>query len=52
MKFPVISTAGHQGKTIIVDADLETVAVQDPSGKLLGDMPWGEIIERVVAGDE
>lgn len=52
MKFPVISTAGHQGKTIIVDADLETVAVQDPSGKLLGDMPWGEIIERVVAGDD
>ncbi|MBH0195619.1 MAG: hypothetical protein HP494_08505 [Nitrospira sp.] len=52
MKFSVISTVGHQDKTLIVDADLETVAVQDPSGKVLGDMPWGEIIERVLAGDD
>lgn len=52
MKLPVISTPGHQGKTMIVDADLETVAVQDPSGKVLGDMPWGEIIERVLAGED
>ena len=37
---------------MIVDADLETVAVQDPSGKVLGDMPWGEIIERVLAGED
>ncbi|MBY0249498.1 MAG: PilZ domain-containing protein [Nitrospiraceae bacterium] len=52
MKLPVISTPGHQGKTMIVDADLETVAVQDSSGKVLGDMPWGEIIERVLAGED
>ena len=37
---------------MIVDADLETVAVQDSSGKVLGDMPWGEIIERVLAGED
>jgi uncharacterized protein (TIGR02266 family) len=52
MKFSVTSTAGHQGKALIVDSDFETIAVEDSSGQLLGDIPWGAIIERVLVGDD
>jgi type IV pilus assembly protein PilZ len=52
MKFPVTSTAGHQGKALFVDSDLETIAVLDSSGQMLGDIPWGAIIERVLAVDD
>jgi uncharacterized protein (TIGR02266 family) len=52
MKLPVISTAGHQGKFLIIDPDQETINVHDTSGQLLGNMPWGVIIERVLASDD
>ena len=50
MKFPVTSTAIHQGKTLIIDPDRETIDVFDASGKLLGDVPWGTVIEQVLDG--
>jgi len=52
MKFPVISTADHQGKSLVIDADLETIIVMDSAGNVLGDMPWGAVIERVLADEE
>jgi uncharacterized protein (TIGR02266 family) len=52
MKFPVTSTAGHQGKALVIHSDLETITIQDESGRILGDMSWGEIIERVLTGDD
>jgi uncharacterized protein (TIGR02266 family) len=51
MKFPVTSTATHQGKTLIVDPDRETIDVLDASGQLLGDVPWGTVIEQVLDGE-
>lgn len=52
MKLPVISTADHQGKSLVIDAEQETVNVHDASGQLLGVMPWGAIIERLLASDD
>jgi uncharacterized protein (TIGR02266 family) len=52
MKFSVISTAGHQGKSLRVDVEQESIYVHDVSGKALGAIPWGAIIERVLASDE
>ncbi|HSA61135.1 MAG TPA: PilZ domain-containing protein [Nitrospiraceae bacterium] len=52
MKLPVIATAGHQGKSLVIDAEQETINVHDASGTLLGTMPWGAIIERVLASDD
>jgi len=52
MKFPVTSTTGHQGKLLVMDSELETIIVQDVDGNVLGDMPWGAIIERVLAADD
>jgi uncharacterized protein (TIGR02266 family) len=52
MKLPVISTAGHQGKFLVIDTEHETINVQVMLGHLLGNMPWGAIIERVLANDD
>lgn len=52
MKLPIISTAGHQGKFLVIDVEHESINVHDTSGQLLGAMPWGAIIERVLASDD
>jgi len=52
MKFPVTSTVDHQGKTLVIDQDLETIIVQDVSGNVLGEIPWGAVIERALAEDD
>ena len=52
MKFPVSSTSGHQGKSLVIDATQEMINVYDASGQLLGTMPWGAVIERVLASDD
>ncbi len=52
MKLPISSTAGHQGKYLVVDIDQEVIHVHDASGDLLGDVPWGFLVERVLASDE
>lgn len=52
MKLPVIFTAGHQGKSLVVNPEQETITVQDASGQILGHVPWGVIIGRVLTGDD
>lgn len=52
MKLPVVSTAGHRGKSLIIDAQQETIHVQDTLGQLLGNVSWGSVIERVLATNE
>lgn len=51
-KISVTSTPGHQGKSLLIDTERETIVVYDTSGQLLGSMPWGAIIERVLASSE
>ena len=50
MRFSVIRSAGHQGKELAIDPDRETIDVHDATGKLLGSVSWGAIIERVLFG--
>lgn len=52
MKLPIVSTAGHRGKSLIIDAQQETIHVHDTSGQLLGNVSWGSLIERVLATTE
>lgn len=52
MKFAVVSTPGHRGKSLLVDAQQETIHVYDTSGQLLGNVSWGSLIERVLASSE
>jgi uncharacterized protein (TIGR02266 family) len=52
MKLPVVSTAGHQGKSLVIDLDQETINIHDASGLLLGAVSWGAVIERVLISGE
>jgi uncharacterized protein (TIGR02266 family) len=52
MKLPVVSTVGHHGKSLVIDVERETVNIYNATGQLLGTMPWGAIIEQVLAGDD
>lgn len=52
MKIPVVSTAGHQGKSLVIDSKREMINVHDTAGQLLGSVSWGSIIERVLLSDE
>ena len=52
MTFPVVSTADHQGKFLVIDPGRETINVQDSSGRILGGMSWGAVIERVLVSGE
>jgi type IV pilus assembly protein PilZ len=52
MKIPVVFTAGHQGKSLVIDSKLETITVHDSSGQMLGAVSWGAVIERVLASSE
>ncbi|CUQ66060.1 PilZ domain-containing protein [Candidatus Nitrospira inopinata] len=51
MKFSVTSTPGYAGKSLVIDPDREVIVVQDTTGRVLGDVPWGAVIERVLADD-
>ncbi|MDH5741589.1 MAG: PilZ domain-containing protein [Nitrospira sp.] len=52
MKLPVVCTAGHQGKSLVIDLDQETISIHDVSGDLLGAVSWGAVIERVLISGE
>jgi uncharacterized protein (TIGR02266 family) len=52
MTFPVVSTTGHQGKSLSIDSGREMINVHDSFGQLLGCMSWGAIIEHVVVSGE
>lgn len=52
MKFPVMETPGHEGKTLEVDSDRELITLWTLDGKLLGAVSWLEIIERIQTADD
>ncbi len=47
MKLPVIATEGHQGETLEVDCDQETMTLVSPQGNLVGSVTWGSVIEHI-----
>lgn len=52
MKFPVVNTDGHQGKSLVIEPKAEMITVHDTSGLQLGSVSWGTIIEQVVINGE
>jgi uncharacterized protein (TIGR02266 family) len=53
MKFSILSSESHQGKQLAIDPDCESIEVLDESGRCLGRIAWGSIVELVLAnGDE
>lgn len=49
MKLPVIVTKGHQGKTLEVDPQRETITLLGSDGQTLGVVGWGAIIEYIAS---
>jgi type IV pilus assembly protein PilZ len=52
MKFPVITTEGHEGNVLEMNADQEVVTLHSATGELLGALSWGAVIEQILAGDD
>lgn len=52
MKLPVITTAGHEGKTLEMNADQEVITLHSATGELLGGLPWGTVIEQILSSDD
>lgn len=52
MRFPVTATREHQGKTLGIDCDQETLSLFDDQGQRLGILGWGTIIEHMLSVDE
>ena len=52
MRFPAITTEGHQGKVLEMNADQEEVTLHSATGELLGVLSWGAVIEQILASDD
>jgi len=52
MRFPVITTEGHQGKVLEMNADQEEFTLHSATGELLGVLSWGAVIEQILANDD
>lgn len=51
MKLPVHATGAHQGKTLVLNCDRETITLVGPGGESLGTMSWGAIIDFIQGAD-
>ncbi len=52
MKFPVLSTDCHQGKTLEIDCDRETLSLLSDRGEHLGSISWAWVIDRILSDQE
>jgi uncharacterized protein (TIGR02266 family) len=52
MKLPVITTEGHEGKILEVNADQEVITLHSATGELLGGLPWRTVIEQILSSDD
>ncbi len=52
MKFPVLSTEAHQGKTLEIDCDRETLTLLGQQGERLGTLTWAWVIDRILSNTE
>ncbi len=47
MKLPINATEGHQGKSLDVDCDLETITLLDEQGQTVGSISWGLVVKLI-----
>jgi type IV pilus assembly protein PilZ len=52
MKLPVITTEGHEGKILEMDADQEVITLHSATGEALGALSWEAVIEQILASDD
>ncbi|MBI4401986.1 MAG: PilZ domain-containing protein [Nitrospirae bacterium] len=52
MKLPVVATKAHQGKTLELDCERETITLLDRAGEQLGTITWESVIDHIRALSE
>ncbi|HEX9155915.1 MAG TPA: PilZ domain-containing protein [Nitrospira sp.] len=52
MKFSVVATQGHEGKTLEIDTNHEVITLHGSDRTLLGAVSWKDIIERIITSDD
>lgn len=52
MKFPILSTDTHHGKTLEIDCDRETLTLLGHKGEALGTLTWAWVIDRILSNNE
>ncbi len=53
MKFPINATEGHQGKSLEVDCNVETITLYDEQGQMVGSISWGSVVKLIkTLGDD
>ena len=48
MKFSVISSSRHKGKTLEVDSSKEVLSLVGINGEALGSLPWDFLIDQIL----
>jgi uncharacterized protein (TIGR02266 family) len=52
MKFPITETQGHEGKTLEIDPDRETIRLLGLKGEVVGTVSWQAVIDRILNGHD
>jgi len=52
MKVSVVTTEGHEGKTLEMNTEQEVVTLHGVTGEALGSLSWGAVIEQILASDD
>lgn len=52
MKLPINATEGHQGKSLEVDCDLETITLLDEQGQTVGSISWESVVRLIKTSGE
>lgn len=49
MKYPVVSSLRHKGKTIELDSDREVITLLGINGEQMGNLSWDFVIDQILA---
>ncbi len=49
MKFPVVSSNRHKGKTLEIDASRETITLVGINGEPMGSLAWDFVVDQILA---
>lgn len=49
MKFPIVSSNRHKGKTLEIDVSRETITLVGINGEPLGNLTWDFIVDQILA---
>jgi type IV pilus assembly protein PilZ len=52
MRLPINVTIAHKGKALEIDSQREVISLLGPRGERIGTVPWGAVIDQILASRE